>query len=226
MQLTFKPARLTGFAILAVAAATALSVGACSHNDKSADKSPAKSSPASATGKDTVFGVVASVSGDTVEVTAAKGTAKVDVSSSTKVSEFSQAQLSDITPGSCVTVVSTPAPAPGGAATAKTVQLGEPGAGGKCAQPKNAAQPPNLIGTVASVAGNTINVTVTGADGNPSEIPVTIADTTRYSKHVFATSQAIAQGKCLSAWGTRDSGGTLQATIVGLGPANDGHCAH
>ena len=30
MQLTFKPARLTGFAILAVASATALSVGACS----------------------------------------------------------------------------------------------------------------------------------------------------------------------------------------------------
>ena len=28
MQLTFEPARLTGFAILAVAAATALSVGA------------------------------------------------------------------------------------------------------------------------------------------------------------------------------------------------------
>ena len=35
MQLTFEPARLTGFAILAVAGATALSVGACSsHNDE------------------------------------------------------------------------------------------------------------------------------------------------------------------------------------------------
>ena len=229
MKLTFEPARLTGFAILAVAAVTTLSVGGCTHHSKSSDtssdKSPATSSRASANGKDTVFGVVASVSGDTVEVNAVKGTAKVGVSSSTKITEFTKAQLTDIAAGNCVSVVAAPASAPGGAVTANAVQLGQQGGDGKCPQPKN-AQPDSVIGTVASVAGNTIHVTVTGADGNPSEIPVTVADTTRYSKRASATSQAIAQGKCLTAWGTKDGGGTLQAANVGLGPADDGHCAH
>ncbi len=82
MKLTFEPARLTGFAILAVAGATALSVGACSSSHKSSDTS----SPASANGEDSVIGLVASVSGNTVEVTQSTGTAKVDVSSSPRSS--------------------------------------------------------------------------------------------------------------------------------------------
>jgi len=94
---------------------------------------------------------------------------------------------------------------------------------GKCAQPKN-SQPPRVIGTVASVAGNTITVTVTDANGNPSEIHVNVADTTRYTKSASVTSEAIAQGKCISASGTKDGGGTLQATGVALGPANNGQC--
>jgi uncharacterized protein YceK len=226
MQLTFKPVRLTGFAILAVAAATALSVGGCSSHkssDTSSHKSPAKSAPASASGKDSVVGLVASVSGDTVEVTEAKGTAKVGVSSSTKVTEYTKAQLTDIAAGNCVSVVTTAAPAPGGAVTANAVQLVLQGADGKCPpQPKN-PPPNNVVGTVASVEGNTINVTVSGA--NPSEIPVTVADITRYSKHASANSQAIAQGKCITARGTKDGGGTLNATVVALSPGNDGHCA-
>ena len=75
-----------------------------------------------------------------------------------------------------------------------------------------------MIGTVASVAGNTINVTVTDANGNPSETHVTVADTTQYTKHASATSQAIAQGKCITAHGTKDGGGTLQAKVVALTP--------
>jgi hypothetical protein len=39
-----------------------------------------------------------------------------------------------------------------------------------------------------------------------------------YSKGASATSQAIAQGKCITAQGTKDGGGTLQATVVALGP--------
>ena len=116
MQLTFEPARLTGFAILAVATATALSVGACSSSHD--EKSPATSSPASANGKDSVAGLVASVSGDTVQVTETTGTATVDVSPSTKVTEYTKAQLTDIAAGNCVSVIATPAPAPGGAVTA------------------------------------------------------------------------------------------------------------
>jgi hypothetical protein len=223
MQLTFEPARLTGFAILAVAGATALSVGACSsHKDKSSeDKSSEKSSSASANAKDSVSGLVASVSGGTVQVTEKTGTATVDVSPSTKVTEYTKAQLTDIAAGGCVSVVATPASAPGGAVTANSVQLR--GVDGKCLLPKN-DQPGKVIGTVASVAGNTINVGVTDANGNPSRTDVTVTDKTQYTKVADATSEAIAQGKCIGAQGTKDGGGTLQAKGVALGPANNGKC--
>ena len=125
MQLTFEPARLTGFAILAVASATALSVGACSSSHD--EKSPATSSPAAAKGKDSVNGLIASVSGNAVQVTQTTGTATVDVSPSTKVTEYTKAQLTDIAAGNCVSVVVQARPAPGGAATAISVQLNPPG---------------------------------------------------------------------------------------------------
>jgi hypothetical protein len=221
MQLTFEPTRLTGFAILAVASATALSVGACSSSHDA--KSPATSSPASAKGGASVSGLIASVSGNSVQVTQTTGTATVDVSPSTKVSEWATAQLTDIAPGNCVSVVSKPASAPGEAVTAKSVQLTPQGGDGKCPQPKN-AQPRKVIGTVASVADNTIHVTVTDANGNPSETNVTVADTTRYSKQALTTSKAIAQGKCIVARGKKDGGGTLQAAVVALSPENNGHC--
>jgi Domain of unknown function (DUF5666) len=220
MQLTFEPARLTRLAILAVAGATVLSVGACSSSHD--EKSPATSSPAAAKAKDSVHGLIASVSGNAVQVTVKAGTATVDVSPSTKVSETTTAQLSDVAAGNCVNVVDKPAPAPGGPVTAVGVHVGLPGADGKCAQPKTG--PGKVIGTVASVAGNTINVNVTDASGNPAQTAVTVTDTTRYSKGAAATSQAIAQGKCITAHGTKDGGGTLQATVVALGPPHDGKC--
>lgn len=223
MQPTFKPVRLTGFAILAVATATTLSLGACSKSHD--EKPPAKSSaPASASGKDSVHGLIASVSGNSVQVTQTTGTATVDVSPSTKVTEFTKAQLTDIAAGNCVSVISSwqSAPAPTGPVTAAAVQLTAQGGDGKCPQPK--AQPRKVIGTVASVEGNTIKVTTTDANGNPSETDVTVNDKTNYSKHASATSQAIAQGKCITAHGTKNGGGTLQATVVALGPAQGGQC--
>lgn len=221
MQLMFRPARLTGFAILAVAGATALSVGACS------SKSPDKSSPSSANDEAKVYGLVASVSGGAVQVTEATGTAAVDVSPSAKIIENTNAQLTDVAAGNCVRVVPTAASAPGGAVAAKSVVLTPQGGNGKCPQPKNAAAPtPGAPppGTVASVAGNIIHVTVTDANGNPSQTDVTVSDATHYIKQASATAEAIAQGKCITALGTKDGGGTLQATIVALGPSAAGKC--
>jgi Domain of unknown function (DUF5666) len=221
MKLTFEPTRLTGFAILAVAGAAALSVGGCSSSHDA--KSSETSAPAAAKGGDSVSGLIASVSGTAVQVTLPSGTATVDVSPKTKVSEFLKAQLTDVAAGNCVTVVSKPASAPGGPVTAKAVQLTPQEADGKCAQPKN-GQPRKVIGTVASVAGNTINVSVTDANGNPAETNVAVADTTRYTKHAAANSQAIAQGKCITARGKKDGSGTLQAMVVALSPAENGQC--
>jgi hypothetical protein len=235
MQLTFEPARLTGFAILAVASATALSVGACSksHDEKSSPtSSSAASSPAASNGKnkDSVHGQVASVSGNAVQVTESSGTATVDVGPAAKVTDYTKAQLTDVAAGNCVRVISKPAPPPGGPATAISVQLNPPGGDGKCPQPKPAAapspdQPVPAVGTVVSVEGNNIKVAVDDANGNPSQTEVTVTDKTQYMKGVSADLQAVAQGKCITARGTKDGGGTLQAIAVTLTPANaKGQC--
>ena len=220
MQLTSEPARLTGLAVLTVAGVTALSVGACSSSHD--EKPPASSSPAAAKNKASVHGLIASVSGNAVQVTQQSGAATVDVSPSTKITETTAAQFSDVAAGNCVSVVDKPAPAPGGPITAATVHLSPQEGNGKCAQPKTG--PRKVIGTVASVSGTTINVSVTDANGNPAQTAVTVTDATKYSKGAVATAQAIAQGKCITAQGTKDGGGTLQATVVALGPANDGKC--
>jgi hypothetical protein len=240
MQLTFKLTRLTGFAIIAVACATTISLSACSksHDEKSSDKSSSdkssSSSAAPSSGPALVRGMVASVSGNSVQVTGASGTATFDVSPSAKIIEYTNAQLTDFAAGNCVRMNFKPGPNPD-AGDAIAVQQNPPGSGDKCPQPKTeasgspGAQLPagpvqGVIGTVASVAGNTINVDATDANGNPSQFHGTVNDKTHYTKGVPETPQAIAQGKCVNASGTKGGGGTLQATYVTLTPANNGKC--
>ena len=79
-------------------------------------------------------------------------------------------------------------------------------------------------GAVASVTGNTINVTTADPSGNTQQTVVTVDDATRYTKLASATSEAITQGKCIKARGTMDNAGTLQATTIKLRPAADGKC--
>ena len=175
------------------------------------------------------------MSGNSVQVTETSGTATVDLSPSAKVTEYSKAQVTDVAVGNCVRVIAKPAPPPGGPATATAVQLNPPAGDGKCPQPKPAAAgspgapgPDQIflvVGTVASVEGNNIEVADIDANGNPSQTGVTVTDKTDYTKGVAATSQAVAQGKCITALGTIDGGGTLQAALVTLTSANaKGEC--
>ena len=221
MQLTFKPARLTGFAILAVAGATALSLGACSTSNNA--KPPTTPSPASANAKDSVHGLVASVSGNSVQVTQTTGTATVDVSASTKITEYTKAQLTDFAAGNCVSVNFKPGPNPD-SASAVAVQRPTGGWRQVPATEECPAPRPGVIGTVVSVAGNTITVASTDSNGKPSQTNMNVADQTRYTKGATETSKAIAQDKCISASGNKDGGGTLQATLVTLVAANNGKC--
>ncbi|HYB39197.1 MAG TPA: DUF5666 domain-containing protein [Mycobacterium sp.] len=244
MSATCFTPRLTRLAILAVAGVTALSVAACgtSNKEKAAPSaSPTSSSAAPAKGKEQVAGLIASVSGSTIQVTQRTGSATVDFTPSTHVSEVTPAQLTDVTAGSCVTVQPTRESArAGGAITAQSVRV-SPAIDGKCPQPKQPAagsattapsapsstapaKNPAVHGTVASVAGNTITVTSVHGSGNPSQTTVTVTDTTKYSKQTTTDAQAITQGKCLTAQGTKDSGGTLQATAITVRPATNGTC--
>ena len=235
MPVTFPRVRVTGFAVLAVTGATALTVAACgtsnnTHPTTSA-AAPSSSPSASAKGRDWVAGQIASVSGDAIQVTQQSGAATVDFSPSTKITEVNPAQLTDVTAGSCVAIRPTHESADSGTTiTAQSVRV-SPAVEGKCAelkQPAGASGRPAghhlVAGTVASVAGNTISVNGADANGNTSATNVTVTDTTKYSKQAATDAQALTQGKCIAAHGTKDNSGTLQATNISVQPADNGNC--
>lgn len=159
--------------------------------------------------KDYVEGMVQTVSGQTIALRTRTGSATVDFSPQTRVVEVSPAQLTDVTPGSCVNVKATPQSAPtGGAITAQTVTITS-SIDGKC------PPPPGFYGTVASVSGNTIAVTGLGPSGPGTPTNVTVANATSYQKQTPSDAQAIVHGKCMGAQGAQD-GGVLHAVMISL----------
>jgi hypothetical protein len=251
--------RLTRFAVLAVTGAAALSVAACGSSNTSstsntsspttspsstatAPGTPQTTSSAPANGQAQVSGLIASVSGNAIQVTQREnGNATVDFTPSTKIAEVTPAALSDVTTGSCVSVRPGHEESGGGQpVTAATVRI-HPAVDGKCPQAKEPgpgsttpgpsgspttapAKRSGMDGAVASVAGNTITITSTDANGNTSQTAISVNDKTKYTKQASATGQDITAGKCIAAWGTKDGSGPLQATRVDLRPANDGRC--
>jgi len=248
------------FGLLALAGATTLSLAACGASNKAnpvqqpTPASPSSSAAAAPTqaptqappraGNQRVAGLIASVSGDTIQVTAQSGNAaslKVDFTPSTTVTEVSTASLPDVTPGSCVTLRPARGQNPqSGAFTVQMVRVSQ-AVNGSCPEPQappagstppapppgGPSSPPRgnhppILGTVASVAGDTITVN-TSNPGGPQQATVTVTDRTKYTKQAASNAQAIAQGKCIAARGT-ENGGTLQATTISLRPANNGSC--
>jgi hypothetical protein len=242
MPVVFPRTQLTRFAVLAATGAAALSVAACgtSNNAPSttaagptSSAAPSSTPSAPGKGKDWVAGQIASVSGDAIQVTEHSGAATVDFSPSTKIVEITPAQLTDVTAGSCVTVRPTRQSADSGTITAQAVRVSS-AVDGKCPEPKQPAgtSPTGgptghhlIAGTVGSVAGNTITVNGTDTTGTASATSVTVTDTTKYSKQAATDAQALAQGKCVAARGTKDDSGTLQAASISVSPAANGSCA-
>jgi len=220
MPVTSVNPRLLRFAIGAVAiAAIVLGVAMCgpSHNSSDNTGKPTVSAtappptpnaappPAPPAAKDYVEGLVESVSGGTIALRTRTGSATVDFSPHTRVVEQTPAQLTDVTPGSCINVRATPQSAsPPAAITAQSVTI-TPAVDGKCPPPAG------YYGTVNSVSGNTIAVSGLG----PTPTNVTVADSTTYAKQTPSSSDAIANGKCMGAQGTND-GGALQAMTIAL----------
>ncbi len=164
------------------------------------------------------------MAGNAAQVTQQNGNATVDFTGSTKVTETGPAALTDVTAGSCVSVRPQEGGQGGQPITAASVRV-RAAVDGKCPQARDSGKRPGGQGSVASVAGNTINVTSTDANGNTTQTAVTVNDKTRYNKQTAADTQAITAGKCLAARGTQDGGGALQATTIDLRPAHDGKCA-
>jgi hypothetical protein len=220
--------RLLRFAILAaVIAVIAVGVAMCGPSNNSSNNTnsgkptvsatPPKSAPSAAPppappppeAKDYVEGLVESVSGNAIQLRTRTGSAVVDFSPSTRVVEQTPAQLTDVTPGSCVNVRATPQSAPPPAAiTAQSVTITS-AIDGKCPPPAG------FYGTVTSVSGSTIAVSGLGPGGQTAPTNVTVANSTTYNKQTASTSQAIAHGRCMGAQGT-NSGGALQAMTIAL----------
>jgi Domain of unknown function (DUF5666) len=238
MPATLSSSRVSRAALFAVTGAAALSLAACGNSSetKPAPATPSSNAPTSSTpsasgkGHDWVKGLIDSVNGSTIQVTAKSGPTTVDFSPSTRVGVITPAQLTDVTAGSCVWVHpdhEADAPA-GGAINARKVKVSS-AVDGKCPGPEKPAGekshhqiPPH--GQVASVTGNTITLNGTDAQGNPSTTTVNVTDTTKYSKETPADASAIAQGKCLVAHGTRDGSNALQATNINVQDAVNGSC--
>jgi hypothetical protein len=240
-----------GYGLPILIGIAALSLAACGTSPTTSNSSPqpqasgvtsatapttSGSSPAAkGGGKDHVAGLVTSVTGSTLAASDNNVTFTVGFSSATRISEVTPAALTDVTVGSCVSVrpARGTSPAPDGSVTAASVQVSAPTdgqcfAGGRQPAGSPTAAPPGgradhggIRGTVTSVGGNTLVVT---AAGSSTPTNVSLSDTTTYAKRSPATVQAIAQGKCVTARGTKDSSGTLQADMIGLRPANNGSC--
>jgi Domain of unknown function (DUF5666) len=231
MHATSSTARLSRFAIIAVTGATALSVAACgaSNNAKPTSASPPSAAPTSspspsARGNDWVRGLIDSVSGNTIQVSQRSGTATVDFTPSTEVAEIAPAQLTDVTAGSCVSVHPDHQSASKGGSgiTARTVWVSA-AVDGKC--PPAAAAPHHQVqGQVTTVAGNTITVNSVDPSGNSSQTTVNVTDATKYTNQTTADAQALTQGKCLAAHGSREGGGTLQAKAITVQQSDNGSC--
>ncbi|WP_375483842.1 hypothetical protein [uncultured Mycobacterium sp.] len=223
-------------AILMVTAVTALSAAACGPSKSPGNEntgkptssarpttSPSTPAPPPNEGIGNVEGMVSSVSGNTIHLRLRTGTATVNFSPSTTVTEVSPAQLTDVTVGSCADVEPTPETAQGaGGLTAQSVTI-SPAVDGNCAPPPAAASTPaspgapaegsGVYGMVGSVSGNTITLTTAGGKTPPTN--VTVTNTTTYVKQLPSNTQAITQGKCLAAQGP-DDGGVVQATTIEL----------
>jgi hypothetical protein len=226
--------RLAQFAILGVLVVIALAVAMCGPSDSTSNTTntgkptvtalPPSSEPSAApppapappptpapppVGKDYVEGLVESVSGNTIALRTRTGSATADFNPATQVVEVTPAQLTDVTPGSCVNVRATPQSAPTGAGiTAQAITI--TGAiDGKCPPPAG------FFGTVASVSGNTITVNGMGPGGQSAPTDVTVANTTSYSRQTPSSTQAIVHGKCMGARGTQDAG-VLHAGTISL----------
>jgi Domain of unknown function (DUF5666) len=200
--------------------ATSTSGSSSTSSSPTSPSGPSTSSTPSAQGRDRVAGLIASVSGTTIQVTQQSGTAAVDFTPSTTVSELTPAQLTDVAQGSCVAVRSAPGGAPsGGTLTARSMLITSP-VNGQCQTHGGRG---GVSGTVSSVNGNSIVVATTDPSGNNTQSTVQVANTTTYLKRTSANTQAISQGKCIAARGT-DESGTLQATAITLRPASNGTC--
>ncbi len=193
-------------------------------------------------------GLLAAVSGHTLQVQSSGSQTAVTYSSGTTFTDTVPARLSEVTVGSCVLVRSGGASGSGVAGAATSVAI-TPAVNGSCASvrggsPKrrrksagagsgSSAQPAPSRKASAGTSGKVLStsgtgfVVQTGAAGStaPKSVPVTTGSATTYSKRAKATSAALVVGRCLTVRGPAGSDGTIAARSIAVRPANSGQCS-
>jgi hypothetical protein len=217
-------AGLAAFALAACGSSTTPSTSSSASSSKpttsGASPSATSSSPTpAAQARDRIAGIVGSVSAGKVTLTGTEGPGPVDVTPSTHVTQLVTAQLTDVATGQCLVVRPTKDTQGTPNVTAAAVLFGPADNNGQCAPP-GGRKGRGVIGTVASVNGSAI--TVTASDNSQST--VTVTPNTRFAKRNVVDASAIVAGQCLIAQGTKAADGSLQATTVGIRPADSGPC--
>ena len=184
-----------------------------------------------------VFGQIAAVNGNTLQVQSQSAQTAVDVSASTIILQTSTASATDVTVGSCIVASAFPAagssasPSSSGAVTSVAISPATNGncAGGLRVGPRNGTRPtasprpsaprnrtftPPVAGLVTGVSGSTITVSVKSAAGATSTKDVTTTSSTAYTLTSSATSAALTVGRCAAVRGATDSAGAVTATSV------------
>ena len=70
---------------------------------------------------------------------------------------------------------------------------------------------------VDSITDNAIKINTIDPTGKTTHSTVSVINTTTYTKHAVTDAQAVQNGKCMAAQGTKD-GGVLRAATIDLEP--------
>lgn len=236
--------RLRRVAILSATGGASLLLAACSPTDSppsgtsspSTSAAPSTTSSAPSGGELRVHGLIASVAGNSAHVTQNGNDTTVSFTESTRVSEIGPGALTDVTVGSCVRVQPEAFNPNLPLTTVQSVRI-FPAVDGKCLQgkppasgsttpsstptsgPSPSGKPAPIVGTVTSVSGYDFTI-----DTGSEKKTVTAVMNATYTKEKSTNTQAITQGKCMTAKGAKDSGGAFQAKTIVLRAAENGKC--
>ena len=179
----------------------------------SQDSASSNETPSSRDGRAT--GRVDSVSDNSITISAKEGPTNVALSKSTRIFRNSPALLTDISVGTCVDIAHRAAEPGSSQPPARRITITGTSDGRPCRQGSSAT---GMRGAVTSIEGPTVSVAY--SPEAPTAVPVN--EKTQYLRQAAVTAQDITQGACLTAVGTLEPGGTLQATTatVGMPPAS------
>ena len=232
---------------------TAVALAACGGGSSSGGTTPQSSAPAgggAAGGPNApaASGLIAAVSGSTMQVQSQQsGQVAVSWSTATSFTDTVSTTVSAVKAGDCVFAAGPAGTSPSATTfTAATISVtppvngacgfagrgggarpsgsGLPGGGRPSGAPGGGAGTAVANGSVTSVSGSTIVVAARAGGSTPTSRTVTVGTSTRLTTVASATASAAKVGQCATVQGTADSTGTVAAKTVRITAPVNGQC--